>query len=594
MDPNIMDLNAMDPEGIPDPQLLDQFLVDLPADMELELPLVPDDMPEPDAHNGWDAMMAHINNHQQGGRPDLSVGKSIKEMVRARLELLSYGHHWAGLGDDGEGLAARGFVAASVPPIEGGVKDCLGKMMKIIIGDYEHGIQTQLHLVPALLAQVRDHIRAFYDFKIAHIRSPRLEYCDFIVVIQVTQALHECGLTLQLDPPRLEALMQVAGAEMEHIVLDVGLDVGGLYEAAKKYEDDVGHSQEKHHQWNGRPIYTTTQAIMRTANKDIAPFALCHFYVDIMVALLLNRSCKSPLETDILDHTQRRSKAMQKLVHWSTDKELRRAFAAGLSDAMRPIYWDIELLVEFCQAGGLAALIADSTNFSACCVVARDAFLALPDDAWDDQTEESLSSVTGVLADIRSWPDSSKDFEILCKASYNIYQRYGLEPFKTRVSKQTESDPPLFHYLVRRLERDLREDLITEDDWNSIIRELTTIPRKAEKRMRWTRLSSADRWRCMEDYVCDNPDCEQTIELSRLRRLWATGSGKPDFDEKLDKWVRGIKICQACRKTTYCSQECQKAEWPRHKRPCRWYARRYGAAVNPPNAPPPPDPVAVN
>ncbi|KAL2193294.1 mynd domain-containing protein, partial [Corynascus similis CBS 632.67] len=49
---------------------------------------------------------------------------------------------------------------------------------------------------------------------------------------------------------------------------------------------------------------------------------------------------------------------------------------------------------------------------------------------------------------------------------------------------------------------------------------------------------------------CDNPSCAQAAAASPISS-------------------NNLRLCSRCRATRYCSQECQRACWPSHKRQCR-------------------------
>jgi MYND finger protein len=56
--------------------------------------------------------------------------------------------------------------------------------------------------------------------------------------------------------------------------------------------------------------------------------------------------------------------------------------------------------------------------------------------------------------------------------------------------------------------------------------------------------------RQIQTAVCGNPGCGKTQEAD------------------------GLSKCKTCMKAAYCSRECQKADWPFHKRYCKWLAEK--------------------
>ncbi|KZS89663.1 hypothetical protein SISNIDRAFT_458614 [Sistotremastrum niveocremeum HHB9708] len=590
IDENILAMNDMllDDLGMdPDLAMEEDMHDDVWADMDLD---VGDGAPNaagilPD---GWNALMAQAaqleaaNDEAQAlGRLSDNIGKSVEEIVGERLKLLRRAHDQEMMGFMGvavgeSGFSMHGFVAPAEPPVEGG---------KIIIEDYDEGVEnkTGFKTIPSLLTRIRDLLRVFFNFKVGHLRTRDLNYCDFPQLFDVAYGLHEVGLTIQLDPSRLKALMEAAGAEIERVVLDEGLGMGPFRHLAKKYEaemcDALGQGSAGSNPNEDGP--NTSELILEKSEEDLASYASVYFYADIMVALLLDRSDNS----DDHDRARRRTKAMQKLVLWSSNEDFRNLFGDCLSDAMRSVYWDTELCVEFCRAGGLASLIQDATNGAACCKMAQEEFRLLPDAAWKDQTEGALSVATKSLANITGGTRSRENFQILCAASYNIYKWYGIAPFERLSVTRKWSDSLMFYHIMKMLKKDEEEGKPqkTEAEWELLIRSLSKVPRSVDNLLRWSRGSSAERWSYLELYGCQNENCPHTIKFVRLREMRARGlreGGEAEMDESLEEWSKGLKGCDECHSAIYCSLDCKNEDRTSHERMCRYQRAREAGNLN--------------
>jgi hypothetical protein len=188
-----------------------------------------------------------------------------------------------------------------------------------------------------------------------------MKYCDWEEIFEVGITLHKMGLTLQLDPPRLRAVMAAGGVELETFLLDDPLDTGPyraeVIEMERKLAEDPEACDEDRE---------ATFEIRQEAENDLAAYIMAWFFGDISVAFIMN-------EDRTTDPKAKRwgQKAMKRLVFWSTSDTLRDTLGDSLTDAMRPIYWDNKrrsvgtpgLLVKFCQAGGIAALVGDWVIF---------------------------------------------------------------------------------------------------------------------------------------------------------------------------------------------------------------------------------------
>ncbi|KZS89670.1 hypothetical protein SISNIDRAFT_458617 [Sistotremastrum niveocremeum HHB9708] len=595
---------GMDPNAPIDQNVLENLLGDVGMDQDL---LMDDDMDIEAIFNGLDLAagvdlenpnnpLGNINipwmeeheaantEAQKLGQPSDSIGKPIEEIVGERLKLLRRGHELQVFDIGNTGLSTHGFVAPAEPPVQGGIMDCLESMRRIVIEDYDEGAEneTGFQQIPSLLTRVRDLLRIFYDFKVGHLRTPDLSHCDFPELFDVAYGLHEIGLTIQLDPSRLKALMDAAGPEIERVILDEGLGIGRFRELAKQYEAEKSESEQHRTSafWSHTDGRGNSQMIKDRADRDLAAYASVYFYADIMIALLLDRSGNSG------DHRTWRSKAMKKIVHWSSDEEFRHLFGDCLSDAMRPIYWDQQLLVEFCGEGGLASLIKDATQGGACSVVAEEAFTSLPDTVWKSLTESGLSMATETLLSITGWAYNIQNFRVLLNASHKIYTTFGTAPFNRLSMTKKWNESLMFHRLVEKLREEEEAGLPkkTQPEWKDLLLSAEKALRGIDHPLRWSRLSPFDRWRCLELYGCENPDCIHTIKFLRLREMRARGlreGGEAEMDKSLYEWGKGLRGCEKCQSRIYCSTECQNDDWKEHERLCRRYQQaREGGNLN--------------
>ncbi|KZS89669.1 hypothetical protein SISNIDRAFT_458616 [Sistotremastrum niveocremeum HHB9708] len=453
----------------------------------------------------------------------------------------------------GEGFAAKGAVKTANPPIKDGMVYTLNLLKKIITEDYDRGRRSQLSLIPTLLLRIRALFRIYYNWQVTEERTADLKYCDFDDVGDVSIPLHELGLTLQLDRRRLKAVIDAGGAEFERVVLDMAPDIGPWREAAMNYEDELRKSEEA-----DDGDRDDAQDLQDKADEDLAAYATVWFYGDLHVAFIMGTPTTE-------DEKRRAKKALKRLVFWSCNKKMRLIFGDCLTDSMRSIYGTPELLVKFCQVGGLAALIGDCNN-SACKGLCENAALSLPDAAWDRQTKRSLFDATQSLQELTEWHDNEKHLDIFTSACYNIYKRYGAEPFERAYRNEDWSDPVIFHYIARQLKKEGVSPK-TKAEWRGILRDYENLPRAVEDKYRWSNLNVSGQWDCIEIYGCDNDDCPEQAELIRLREARVKGVRDAQVEERLDDWGRKLKSC-ACHSVAYCSTDCQKAAWRSHKPKC--------------------------
>lgn len=172
-------------------------------------------------------------------------------------------------------------------------------------------------------------------------------FCDFPSVFAVSYILHEVGLTLQLDPARLAALLSAAGPELESVLFDNAPLIGLSRRTVIEYEEDLTYRGDL-----DEASDNTIWNIAEKVGEDLAGYAGVYFHADVMIAFLMTAGATE-------DEKRRERKALERLVFWSTKNNLRAAFGDTLADALRPIYWDQNLLTKFCRAGGISALMLD-------------------------------------------------------------------------------------------------------------------------------------------------------------------------------------------------------------------------------------------
>ncbi|KZT37806.1 hypothetical protein SISSUDRAFT_1048022 [Sistotremastrum suecicum HHB10207 ss-3] len=487
---------------------------------------------------------------QHLGRP--AYGKRLKHVVDERLQLAHSAYQMNQI--TGGGFAGKGVVKLSNPPIENGMMWTVETLRKIVIEDYENRSNPEFSRVPALLTRIRELLRVYYNFKVTAVRTPDLKYCDFPRIFDISLPMHEVGLTLQLDPPRLKALIDATGSELERVVLDVAPDIGPYRALAMNYEKELRRSEEADDTDNLNVGHITDKA-----DEDLAAYAAVWFYGDMMVAFLMEKEATE-------DQKRREKKSLQRLVFWSSNKQMRRIYGDCLTDSMRPIYWEPRLLVKFCQAGGLAALLGDC-GMSTCKAIAEDAVLSLPDAAWEKQTKRSLFDATQSLLDITEWRESRKPLDVFTMSCYNIYKRYGISPFERASKNENWDEPVIFHYISHQLKKEGLPPK-TQAEWRGLLRDFENLPDSLERRYRWSNLNISGQWSCIEFYGCDNKACPEKAELMRLRKRRVKGVRDAETEARLYDWGKKLKSCSSCHTKTYCTPDCQKAAWPSHKAEC--------------------------
>ncbi|KAF5337645.1 hypothetical protein D9758_013019 [Tetrapyrgos nigripes] len=123
--------------------------------------------------------------------------------------------------------------------------------------------------------------------------------------------LHKIGLYLQLDLPRLWALMAAGGPSFENFLLDEELDIGPYctldQEMAKHLEKDEDTSDDDRE---------VVQVFSDNAEKDLAAYAMVWFFVDLHVAFISTNTKGQP------ERQRWVKKALRRFVNWSTATHL--------------------------------------------------------------------------------------------------------------------------------------------------------------------------------------------------------------------------------------------------------------------------------
>ncbi|CAA7262703.1 unnamed protein product [Cyclocybe aegerita] len=78
----------------------------------------------------------------------------------------------------------------------------------------------------------------------------------------------------------------------------------------------------------------------------------------------------------------------------------------------------------------------------------------------------------------------------------------------------------------------------------------------------------------IEEYIHSGTDPRSRLEIERAAKIGTWGGALirrcqgPDCTNIEDRDARVFSQCSACQITVYCSQSCQKADWPSHRREC--------------------------
>ncbi|KAJ7154858.1 hypothetical protein C8R43DRAFT_1186165 [Mycena crocata] len=480
---------------------------------------------------------------------------TLDQRIEERSAFARMGVKLADIG--GSALLVKGIVPLSRPPVQNGMMYCVDLVEKIVRKDYGRAG------IAYLLKRIRHLLRVFYNFTVGQRMHPDLMFCDWEKMFDVGLTLHQVGLCLQLDPPRLRAIMAGGGPELEAFLVDDELDIGDFRKAAVLIEKRVAADVESED-----ADRIAAGEIEDRAEDDLAAHVVSWFYGNLSVAFILNENDQSDV-----DEKRWARKALARLVHWSTSSTCRLALGDPITDAMRPIYWSKPALTKFSQAGGLAALFGDWVN-SSCIELCAKALEKLPDAAWEHQTPASLRAVTRELQlKLNSESSQIATTAIFVAACFNMHTRYGLAPFQRAAKCVGHGDPVLFHYVAHHIKRDALP-MGTLAAWRALLGAYVAMPRATEERYEWMTQTISGRWDCLEFYGCEygeHPDsgrCPEQKALVELRERRVRGVRDAAVEARLERWGSKLPACAACGTVAYCSPTCQRAHWPEHKPKC--------------------------
>ncbi|KAJ7758363.1 hypothetical protein B0H16DRAFT_1885349 [Mycena metata] len=144
---------------------------------------------------------------------------TLDQRIEERSQLAITGVKLAALGD--RGLLVPGSAPSRNPPKPNGMMNCVRMVDKIVRRDYGvPGREPGFSLLAYLLKRIRHLLRVHYNFVIVKRRHPDLEFCDWETMLEVALILHQVGLCLQFDRPRLRAVMAAVVIE-QRVTADV-------------------------------------------------------------------------------------------------------------------------------------------------------------------------------------------------------------------------------------------------------------------------------------------------------------------------------------------------------------------------------------
>lgn len=166
-------------------------------------------------------------------------------------------------------------------------------------------------------------------------------------------------------------------------------------------------------------------------------------------------------------------------------------------------------------------------------------------------------------------------FTTMKELCFKIFHTYGLAPFQRKYKNRKWSDPITLYYISKRIESEnLR--LQTREDWHKLLGDFLLLRADTERQWKWSNLSSAGLWDCIENYGCANSNCKEMKALIMVRDFNKKGSREPPVavEERLRGWGEKLKGCTGCRLVVYCCRECQQTAWPTHKTQCKEEKKR--------------------
>ena len=357
-------------------------------------------------------MMGGVDAASNKGNPNDAHYKrmSLAQKVESRLEFGALGYKLQAI--TGSPFSEKGPAPKKNPPVNGGMRYCVDKVVQAIITDYKPGgrnpglaevclsccwvFKTFLLIfspncikIPRLIRRIRELFRVYYDFRVNQSLPPEgllilANFCDFTSVYDVSSTLHKVALYLQLDPPRMEALMTAGQDDIVKVLLEEELDYGPYRKELTRLNKKLEKDQE-----TDDDDREYRQLFEDTATKDLAAYAMTWFFGTSNVAFVINVDA---YKNSSLPWTKWKEMAVKRLVKWTTHALWRDVLGDPMTDAMRPIYWDTNGLVQFAHAGGLAALFGDWVN-STCVKLVGEVLSKLPERVWENQTKQSLANV---------------------------------------------------------------------------------------------------------------------------------------------------------------------------------------------------------
>jgi len=288
------------------------------------------------------------------------------------------------------------------------------------------------------------------------------------------------------------------------------------------------------------------------------------FFGDVLSAWLLVK----PLD-DV--EKQRVDRAAERLVEIYTNPLYKNALGDSLTDPMFAIYRDQQAMVRFARRGGLVPLFNDWADSIAKDTACHSAIADLLPEAWENQTEASLFGIMRALRyKVAVESDETVVSPVFARVLHEIFSRYKLSPFEKASQIHDENDTILFNFLYKRLSRK-PSAFRTLEGMQGLLQKYTHIPKIVRSRYVWLTLPLSGKWNALEDarYGCCRPECPEKKALLNLKQRRKRGVRNPEVEDRLTTWGEQSKFCKRCWTVTYCSVECQRAHWERHRPDCK-------------------------